>query len=107
MVDAETDTNPIDRTVAHLLFHRPFDVTAKQSEARNLPVSIQALPGANAVSLVDLPTEYSKDNAELKHIVLPHKESESPFPATEPQLGSELHGSSCMDVSDKTSTHEP
>lgn len=23
MPDAETDTNPIDRTVAHLLFHRP------------------------------------------------------------------------------------
>ena len=24
MPDAETETNPIDRTVAHLLFHRPL-----------------------------------------------------------------------------------
>lgn len=32
----ETDTNPIDRSVAHLLFHRP-------SESPNLPAPL--LPG--------------------------------------------------------------
>lgn len=31
LMDMETDTNPIDRSVAHLLFHRP-------SESRNLPL---------------------------------------------------------------------
>ncbi|XP_071741610.1 protein LNK1-like isoform X2 [Rutidosis leptorrhynchoides] len=27
LVDMETDTNPIDRTIAHLLFHRPSDLS--------------------------------------------------------------------------------
>lgn len=35
-MDMETDTNPIDRSVAHLLFHRPSDLSA--------------LPGSNASS---------------------------------------------------------
>ncbi|KAI7726188.1 hypothetical protein M8C21_023984 [Ambrosia artemisiifolia] len=33
LMDMETDTNPIDRTVAHLLFHRP-------SDSSNMPTSL-------------------------------------------------------------------
>ncbi|KAF9688763.1 hypothetical protein SADUNF_Sadunf01G0021900 [Salix dunnii] len=36
MPEEETDTNPIDRTVAHLLFHRPVDFAGKHPES---PVS--------------------------------------------------------------------
>ncbi|XP_047978164.1 protein LNK2 isoform X4 [Salvia hispanica] len=37
--DAETDTNPIDRVVAHLLFHRPLDFSGKPSDAPDSPLS--------------------------------------------------------------------
>ncbi|MFS7919353.1 putative LNK family protein [Helianthus anomalus] len=36
-MDMETDTNPIDRTVAHLLFHRP-------SDSSNMPTSLPLKP---------------------------------------------------------------
>ncbi|CAH8353533.1 unnamed protein product [Eruca vesicaria subsp. sativa] len=40
MLDTETVTNPTDRTVAHLLFHRPFDMsTAKHMEGPESPAS--------------------------------------------------------------------
>ncbi|XP_011088416.1 protein LNK2 isoform X2 [Sesamum indicum] len=37
--DVETDTNPIDRTVAHLLFHRPMDFSGKPGETPESPLS--------------------------------------------------------------------
>ncbi|XP_042006917.1 protein LNK2-like isoform X1 [Salvia splendens] len=37
--DAETDTNPIDRVVAHLLFHRPLDFSGKPPDAPESPLS--------------------------------------------------------------------
>lgn len=40
MLDTETVTNPTDRTVAHLLFHRPFDMSAaKHTEGLESPSS--------------------------------------------------------------------
>ncbi|CAN6930068.1 unnamed protein product [Brassica oleracea var. botrytis] len=40
MLDTETVTNPTDRTVAHLLFHRPFDMyAAKHTEGLESPSS--------------------------------------------------------------------
>ncbi|CAM9002735.1 unnamed protein product [Rhodiola kirilowii] len=107
MVDAETETNPIDRTVAHLLFHRPFDVIAKHSETLNSSVSTQPLPESKTDSLVGLPTvqSESEDSTELKES-LSHKESEISLPETKPQLGTEFLESSCMDVSENASNHE-
>ncbi|KAG9443689.1 hypothetical protein H6P81_015029 [Aristolochia fimbriata] len=37
--DAETDTNPIDRTVAHLLFHRPAEPSVGPSIKEGIPGS--------------------------------------------------------------------
>ncbi|XP_051152345.1 protein LNK2 isoform X2 [Andrographis paniculata] len=39
MPDVETDTNPIDRTVAHLLFHRPLDNSGKSADMPASPSS--------------------------------------------------------------------
>lgn len=39
MPDVETDTNPIDRTVAHLLFHRPLEFSGRPAETPHTPVS--------------------------------------------------------------------
>ncbi|KAI4382959.1 hypothetical protein MLD38_008847 [Melastoma candidum] len=51
--DAETDTNPIDRAVAHLLFHRPMELSIKHPEtpessmSAKLNMERQAQSGAN------------------------------------------------------------
>ncbi|KAK8676094.1 hypothetical protein V6N13_034148 [Hibiscus sabdariffa] len=42
MSDAETETNPIDRTVAHLLFHRPLELSGKHPETPESPASIKS-----------------------------------------------------------------
>lgn len=39
MADVEADTNPIDRMVAHLLFHRPLEFSGKPSDAPDSPFS--------------------------------------------------------------------
>lgn len=39
MPDVETDTNPIDRMVAHLLFRRPLEFSGKPSDAPDSPLS--------------------------------------------------------------------
>lgn len=41
MPDTETVTNPIDRTVAHLLFHRPFEMSTKHLERPESPTSLK------------------------------------------------------------------
>ncbi|XP_065868294.1 protein LNK2 isoform X2 [Euphorbia lathyris] len=54
MSEAETETNPIDRTVAHLLFHRPMDLSGKHPDtpgspaSRKLPSEQKALGTANS-----------------------------------------------------------
>uniref|UniRef100_A0A7N0UCG2 Protein LNK2 n=1 Tax=Kalanchoe fedtschenkoi TaxID=63787 RepID=A0A7N0UCG2_KALFE len=105
MVDPERETNPIDRIVAHLLFHRPFDLIAKHSEIPKLSICNQPLPESKTDSLVGIGTECSKDSTGPKQSS-PHKESESSFPGTEPQLGTELLDSSHMDVSKNASKNE-
>lgn len=45
MKEAETDTNPIDRIVAHLLFHRPCSTVAtlaKEEIASSTLMSLEA-----------------------------------------------------------------
>lgn len=37
-MDMETDTNPIDRSIAHLLFHRPLDPSANPSTTATLEI---------------------------------------------------------------------
>ncbi|CAH2041426.1 unnamed protein product [Thlaspi arvense] len=43
MPNMETETNPIDRTVAHLLFHRPMESPGIHSEAPESPSSTRLL----------------------------------------------------------------
>ncbi|KAI9215605.1 hypothetical protein POPTR_T126406v4 [Populus trichocarpa] len=39
MPEVETQTNPVDRTVAHLLFHRPMDIPGKHPDTPESPFS--------------------------------------------------------------------
>ncbi|XP_051147128.1 protein LNK1 isoform X2 [Andrographis paniculata] len=40
-MDMETDTNPIDRSIAHLLFHRPSESSAKPAPAFKSPNAVR------------------------------------------------------------------
>lgn len=42
-LDLETDTNPIDRSVAHLLFHRPSDPSLMPAGGNTLPLKSHKL----------------------------------------------------------------
>lgn len=66
-MDIETDTNPIDRSIAHLLFHRPKDPAegAKFTEFRSI-VSFLALPDASIVLIVCHITQAKLDIVQTK-----------------------------------------
>ncbi|KAL5570422.1 hypothetical protein UlMin_026997 [Ulmus minor] len=98
--DAETETNPIDRTVAHLLFHRPLELSGKQPEASESPVSPTKLPSERKhAAVVNLPTccltETSKDKQSFAQ-----QESKDYSPLAEPD---QYRKSTCLDTSESAS----
>ncbi|THG00871.1 hypothetical protein TEA_011181 [Camellia sinensis var. sinensis] len=66
MPDMETETNPIDRTVAHLLFHRPAELSGKHPETPESPVVSTKLPSErNTRGLLSLPRGFFPDNYKI------------------------------------------
>lgn len=86
MPDVETDTNPIDRTVAHLLFHRPLELSGK------LPVLESPLPTnlpceRKATAVMSLPEGFFSEGYKHPSINIPclftvGNESKRPCPDT-------------------------
>ncbi|KAL3537728.1 hypothetical protein ACH5RR_001094 [Cinchona calisaya] len=78
MSEVETETNPIDRTVAHLLFHRPSEFSGKLVETPDLQLSANLLPcERKASSSMSVLTKSLPQKSENKQI-LSHVESEFP-----------------------------
>ncbi|XP_027114132.1 protein LNK2-like isoform X1 [Coffea eugenioides] len=76
--EAETETNPIDRTVAHLLFHRPLELTGRIVETPEPNLSAKILHyDKQASSSMSLQTNNLPQRLENKQI-LSHEESEVP-----------------------------
>ncbi|CDP20199.1 unnamed protein product [Coffea canephora] len=76
--EAETETNPIDRTVAHLLFHRPLELTGKIVETPEPNLSAKLLHyDRQPSSSISLQTNNLPRRLENKQI-LSHEESEVP-----------------------------
>jgi len=50
-LDLETDTNPIDRSVAHLLFHRPSDPSVMPTGGNALPLKSPKLVSFSHLSV--------------------------------------------------------
>ncbi|CAL0328748.1 unnamed protein product [Lupinus luteus] len=70
--DVETETNPIDRTVAHLLFHRPLELMVNYSDNLNLPTSAKMQYESEGGKLENfpvgcLPGEDMKTDQEFSH----------------------------------------
>ncbi|GMI80319.1 NIGHT LIGHT-INDUCIBLE AND CLOCK-REGULATED GENE 2 [Hibiscus trionum] len=55
MSETETETNPIDRTVAHLLFHRPLVLSRKHPQTPESPASTKLPCEGKTVSKVPSP----------------------------------------------------
>ncbi|BAT89245.1 Protein LNK2-like protein [Vigna angularis] len=63
--DVETKTNPIDRTVAHLLFHRPLELTENHSDKLESPISAKIQFESQKANLENFPVEWLP-NEDLK-----------------------------------------
>lgn len=70
--DVERETNPIDRTVAHLLFHRPLELTANYFDKLESPISTKMQCERKAANVANfpvtcLPDEDLKSNQQMSH----------------------------------------
>ncbi|XP_054792341.1 protein LNK2-like isoform X2 [Prosopis cineraria] len=54
MPHSETETNPIDRTVAHLLFHRPLELNGNYADKLDSPISARTQNRSHAANLSNL-----------------------------------------------------
>ncbi|KAG5049240.1 hypothetical protein JHK85_010343 [Glycine max] len=99
MPDVETETNPIDRTVAHLLFHRPMELTQNYSDKLESPISTKCeSKAANPLNfpVSCLPDEDSKNNQQLSHLGFKN-------PWVDAQSMDQIKNSPCIDTSENAS----
>ncbi|KAI9116623.1 hypothetical protein K1719_012281 [Acacia pycnantha] len=101
--NAETETNPVDRTVAHLLFHGPLELRGNHPDKSKSPRSANMQCENKATNLANLPLECLLDV---------HLKSNQPFPLQgfknfEAPPVDQLKNSPRIDTSENASTNEP
>lgn len=103
MLDAETETNPIDRAVARLLFHRPLEQLGKHFET---PESPKFPSDHGTMNLMNLPMG---SKPEISNVTqnFSHQGSKEPCPVLEPQSIDQFKTSPCLDTSENASYYEP
>ncbi|CAJ1978116.1 unnamed protein product [Sphenostylis stenocarpa] len=99
IADVETKTNPIDRTVAHLLFHRPLELIGNYSDKLESLISAQIQFESKNANVENfpmecLPDEDSKGNEQFSHQGL------------EPLPEDPFGNSHCIDTSENASDNE-
>ncbi|OMP03633.1 hypothetical protein CCACVL1_02336 [Corchorus capsularis] len=100
--DPETETNPIDRTVAHLLFHRPLELPGKHPETPESPSSTKFSSERRSAGLVGLPMGSTPDNQQVKQN-LSYQVSKGPSPLLDTQHVEQFKNSPCIDSSENAS----
>ncbi|XP_028785111.1 protein LNK2 isoform X2 [Neltuma alba] len=104
--NAETETNPIDRTVAHLLFHRPLELRGNHRDKLKSPLSANMQCENKSTNLENLPLECLLDE-DLKSnqpfSLHGFKNSSSMFEAPPME---QLKKSPCVDTSENASTNK-
>lgn len=108
MPDVETETNPIDRTVAHLLFHRPLELSGNYPDKRDSPMSAKMHSESKAANLQNLTAkclsdEDLKSNEQFSPQGL--ENSCSLFDA-QAQPMHQFSNSPCIDTSENASNNE-
>ncbi|KAG2671810.1 hypothetical protein I3760_13G011800 [Carya illinoinensis] len=105
MPDMETETNPIDRTVAHLLFHRPLELPSRHPDTPESPTSTKLpcerkVAGSVNLSMGCLPeVAKSKQNSQ-------HQGSKNSCPLSETHDVDQFKSSPCVDTSENASNNE-
>ncbi|KAK6933948.1 hypothetical protein RJ641_036842 [Dillenia turbinata] len=102
----EAETNPIDRTVAHLLFHRPLELSGNHLEALESPVSVKLPAERGTANFISLTTGFLPGNTNEKHN-WPQAGSNVPCATSEPHQANQIKSSPCMDLSENASNTEP
>lgn len=106
MPDIETETNPIDRTVAHLLFHRPLELPGKLSDTPESPISTKLPCEHKVVGSLNLTMGCLPESTKSKQN-FPHQGPKNSYPLAEPQNVDQFINSPCMDTSENASNNEP
>ena len=106
MSDAETETNPIDRTVAHLLFHRPLELSGKHPETPESPASTMFPCECKYTGLMSLQMGCISDNSQVKQNLI-QQVSKVPSALVDPQLVEQFKNSPCIDTSENASNYGP
>ncbi|XP_010273217.1 PREDICTED: protein LNK2 [Nelumbo nucifera] len=109
VADAETETNPIDRTVAHLLFHRPLEIPAKHAqdgEVLKSPVSTKLPSGPKIDDLVNLPVG-SLSESSTEKLSISHQGPNSSCALAKPQRGDQFISRPCMNTPEIAPSSEP
>ncbi|XP_073141884.1 protein LNK2 isoform X2 [Henckelia pumila] len=71
--DEETHTNPIDRTVAHLLFHKPLELSGQLSKKHDSPVSAYHSHERKPRTLKSSRKGHFPDSFEKDHVTSPQR----------------------------------
>ncbi|XP_020215263.1 protein LNK2 isoform X2 [Cajanus cajan] len=106
IADVETKTNPIDRTVAHLLFHRPLELTRNYPDKLESPISAKMQFESKGTNLENflmgcLPDEDLNSNQQFSHQGL--KNSCCVF---ETLSKDQFKNNDCIDTSENASNNE-
>lgn len=105
MGDMETETNPIDRTVAHLLFHRPLELPGRHPEAPESPFSSRLPCEHKTAGLVNSPMGCSPEGSKNKQSFF-YQGPKSPCRIADSQQGDQFKNSPCIDTSENASNNE-
>lgn len=104
MRDVETETNPIDRTVAHLLFHRPVELTGNYSDKLETPISSKVQCESKAANTANFPISCIPVKDLKSNQQFPHPGLNSSCPSFEAQSMDQIRNSPCIDTSENAST---
>ncbi|RDX69660.1 Protein LNK2 [Mucuna pruriens] len=106
IADIETKTNPIDRTVAHLLFHRPLELTGNNPDKLESPIYAKMQFESKAGNLENFPMECQPDEDLKGNQQFSHQGLRNSCSVFEAQPKEQFKNSHCMDTSENASNNE-
>ncbi|PNT46577.2 hypothetical protein POPTR_003G200300v4 [Populus trichocarpa] len=106
MPEVETVTNPVDRTVAHLLFHRPMDIPGKHPDTPESPFSTKLPCEHKTMGLAKLSTGCLSETPKGKPNFSQRGSQLSSF-LTNAQPVSQCKSNPCLDASEDASNNGP
>uniref|UniRef100_A0A2N9FEZ4 Protein LNK2 n=1 Tax=Fagus sylvatica TaxID=28930 RepID=A0A2N9FEZ4_FAGSY len=105
MSDLETQTNPIDRTVAHLLFHSSMELPGKHPDTPESAISTKLQCEHKVVGSLNLPMGCLPESTKSKQN-FPQQGSKNSYPLPKPHHANQFKNSPC-NTSENASNNDP